>query len=131
MSTAVLTYDLPEPFLRRRRAGPTSSPVGPTSTRIPRATRALLQAHTIQRLLDEEPTRNLATLATAIGISRARVTQLLDLLLLAPDIQEEILFLEVPPTGREVVTEHRLRALVRVPDWDAQRRLWTDARPRP
>lgn len=32
-----------------------------------------------------------------LGFTRARVTQLMDLLLLAAEVQEEILFLELPP----------------------------------
>jgi len=35
-------------------------------------------------------------MARALGFTRARVSQIMGLLLLAPNIQEEILFLEVP-----------------------------------
>jgi DNA invertase Pin-like site-specific DNA recombinase len=59
---------------------------------------------------------------------RARITQLLDLLLLAPDIQEELLFTEVPP-GRDPVTEHDLRQVVRTPLWADQRAMWAGLRP--
>jgi hypothetical protein len=63
-----------------------------------------------------------AELAGVLGFTRARVTQLMDLTLLAPDIQEEILIAEVEP-GRDVVTE-RARAVVRTGDWGAQRERW-------
>lgn len=36
-------------------------------------------------------------MARQLGFTRARVTQLMDLLLLAPEVKEEILFLELPP----------------------------------
>jgi hypothetical protein len=51
------------------------------------------------------------------------VTQITNLLNLAPDIQEDILFLE-PTTGRESVTERSLRSLVAEVDWRKQRRMW-------
>lgn len=64
-------------------------------------------------------------MARALGLSRARVTQLMDLLLLAPDIQTEILFLECVPS-RQPISERRLRETVlRTLDWNEQKRLWT------
>jgi hypothetical protein len=62
-----------------------------------------------------------ADLARALGFMRARVSQLMNLLLLAPDIQEEILFLEAPPRTPGP-TEHSLRCVVATLDWDEQRR---------
>jgi hypothetical protein len=47
----------------------------------------------------------------------------MDLLLLAPDIQEEILFLE-RPAGRQRPTEQQLRHVVATSHWDEQRRRW-------
>ncbi len=49
----------------------------------------------------------------------------MDLLLLAPDIQEEVLFQE---SGCHV-TERALRAVVRHEDWLEQRRVWDAIRP--
>lgn len=51
------------------------------------------------------------------------MTQLMDLTLLALDIQEETLVAEVEP-GRDVVTERALRAIVRLADWTEQRSRW-------
>ena len=62
-----------------------------------------------------------------LGFTRARVTQLLDLTLLAPDIQEEILVAEVEP-GRDAVTERALRGVVRRPEWAEQRLAWMELR---
>ena len=53
-----------------------------------------------------------ADLARGLVFTRARVTQLVNLRLIATDVQEEILFLEVPP-GRQPITEHALRAALR------------------
>jgi DNA-binding transcriptional regulator YdaS (Cro superfamily) len=60
-------------------------------------------------------------LAELMGLTRARVTQLLDLVLLAPDIQEQLLDGAV---GTERVTERALRPVVCVRCWEEQRRLW-------
>ena len=51
------------------------------------------------------------------------MTQLLDLTLLAPNIQEGILFLEAVG-GVEPNSEHALRAIVRLRQWCEQRHVW-------
>ena len=51
----------------------------------------------------------------------------MNLLCLAPDIQEEILF-SVSPTGRDLVTTRDVREIVKVMDWAEQRRLWRQVR---
>ena len=78
-------------------------------------------------MLDDGRAKNRADLAAKFGFSRARITQIMNLLWLAPDIQEEILF-SVSPTGRDVVTTRDVRAIVRVMDWAEQRRLWREIR---
>ena len=55
--------------------------------------------------------KNRAPLARREGVTRARVTQIMKLLLLAPDIQEAILALPVG-TPERLVTERKLRNLV-------------------
>jgi hypothetical protein len=57
-------------------------------------------------------------------VSRARITQIMNLLLLAPDIQEKILFLASPGRGQESIRLAQLQPIARVPDWNQQRRLW-------
>jgi len=59
--------------------------------------------------------------------SRARVTQIMNMFNLAPDIQEEILFLPLA-FGRGPVTECHLRRLSSMIDGRHQRRLWSDVR---
>ena len=49
----------------------------------------------------------------------------MDLLLLAPDIQEEVLFF-VTRNGRELVTEKELRQIVRIRDWEDQGARWKE-----
>lgn len=67
-------------------------------------------------------------MARALGFTRARVSQIMGLLLLAPNIQEEILFLEVAP-GAQPISERALRdTLLRSLDWGDQRRAWEKLR---
>jgi hypothetical protein len=75
----------------------------------------LALAHEIVRLIEEGTFEDQAHAARALGFTRARVTQLVDLTLLAPEIQEEILFAEVG-RGRDGVSERALRELVRRAD---------------
>jgi hypothetical protein len=51
------------------------------------------------------------------------VSQLVDLTLLAPDIQEAILGLD-HEAGPQQITEHALRAVVAATAWPEQRRRW-------
>ena len=97
--------------------------------RIPRVVRMLALAHKIDGMIREGELRDLADAARAIGVTRARMTQLMNLLLLAPEIQEAILGLPLVTRGRESVSERTLRTIVVEPNWDVQRRLWDEVRP--
>jgi hypothetical protein len=89
-----------------------------------RVARQLALAHALQRRVDAGEFADYADMARALGFTRARITQLMDLLLLAPDIQHEILHLEVPP-GAQPISERALRAeVLRSLDWNEQRRAW-------
>ncbi|MCA9107618.1 MAG: hypothetical protein KDA83_19540 [Planctomycetales bacterium] len=48
----------------------------------------------------------------------------MNLLALAPEIQEELLFLERAGVGREEVTERSLRELAATVNWDEQLEMW-------
>jgi hypothetical protein len=89
-----------------------------------RIARALALAHALQARLDAGEFRDYAEMAKALGFTRGRVTQVMDLLLLAPDIQEEILFLPASQSGRDAITLRHLQPIARVPFWTKQRRLW-------
>ena len=59
-------------------------------------------------------------MARKLGLSRARVTQLLDLFLLAPDLQQAVLALEAVD-GAEPLSERALRAVAHAGSWVEQR----------
>ena len=65
-----------------------------------------------------------AELARLGHVSRARMTQIMNLLNLAPDIQEAILFLPKIQAGSAPVEERQLRPLTAVMSWAEQRNVW-------
>jgi hypothetical protein len=48
----------------------------------------------------------------------------MNLLLLAPDIQEQLLFLPPIVSGKDRLTERHIRPIVAQIDWKTQRKLW-------
>jgi hypothetical protein len=92
----------------------------PTSDAIPRIARLMALAIRFEGLVKEGTVRDYADLARRGHVTRARMTQIMKLLHLAPDIQEQILFL--PPI--EGLNERNLRPVVRQLDWDEQRRMF-------
>jgi len=81
----------------------------------------LALAHKIQQAIDRGAIRDRAEVARRLGLTRARVTQLLDLTLLALDIQEQILFAE-SVDGAEPMGEKEVRAVTCSISWGQQRR---------
>jgi hypothetical protein len=99
----------------------------PNGRRPARMAQMLAFAHRLQNALDSGEVEDQAGLATRFGLTRTRVTRLLDLTLLAPDIQEEILFME-SENGEEPISERTLKAIVREPSWEEQRKAWRQYR---
>ena len=113
------------PFFRRlgRQVAVSTAPIAGPPKPAPRplhVARTLALAHEIVRHIDEGTFADQADAARALGFTRARITQLVDLTLLAPDLQEEILFGEVV-VGRDWVTERSLRLILRHSAWAEQR----------
>jgi len=94
--------------------------------RVPRVSRLMALAIRLDRLLREGVARDYADLARLGGVTRARLTQVMNLLLLAPDIQEELLFLPKITHGRDPIAEPRVRPVAATPDWRKQRKLWEE-----
>lgn len=90
-----------------------------------RAARLLALAHDIQSRIESGEFKDYAEVARHHELTRARLTQIMNLLLLAPDIQEEILAMEAEP-GRETISARDLRKVLRSMDWGEQRRKWAD-----
>ncbi len=96
----------------------------PAPGRIPRVARLMALAIRLEALIAEGRVPNYAALASLAHVSRARITQITSLTLLAPDIQEAVLFLPPVEQGPDPITERDLRPIMAVPDWGRQRALW-------
>ena len=78
----------------------------------------------LQEMIDRGEIADYAAIARLGFVTRARVTQIMNLLLLAPDIQEDLLSLTVESEGRTRVFERALREVGNSVDWGAQKKLW-------
>jgi len=67
-------------------------------------------------------------LARLLHVSQPRMTQIMNLLHLAPDIQEELLFLPRTVSGRDPIHEKLRRPITAEMDWGRQRGMWVDLR---
>ena len=88
---------------------------------VPKVTRLLVLGYHFERLVCSGVVRNYAELAQLTGLSKTRVTQIVNLTLIAPDIQAEILNLDKPTGSRILNFERSLRNLTAMPDWNEQR----------
>ena len=102
----------------RRRLRDGERPAPPeTKEAVPRIAKLMALAIHFDRLVREGVVEDYADIARLGGVSRARVSQIMDLLNLAPDIQEEILFCKSTSTG---TTERSLRPASKCQDWSQQ-----------
>ena len=92
--------------------------------RLPRVVRLMALAIRFEDLLRQGTVKDYADLARLGHVTRARITQIMNLLNLAPDIQEQLLFLEPVLTWQDELSERGLRAVVIEASWKRQRRLF-------
>ena len=98
------------------------------SGRIPRITKLVALASRMQSMLESGQVETFQQLAELGRISQPRMTQIMSLLNLAPDIQEELLYLPEVMKGKAQIHERLLRPLTREMDWKLQRRMWARIR---
>ncbi len=117
-----VTYALDFRQSRREKAGcDRQLPAGETaSVPIPRIARLMALAIRFEGLVRDRTIRDYAELARLGEVTRARMTQIMKLLDLAPEIQEQILFLPLV----QGLNERNMRRIVSRIDWDEQRRLF-------
>lgn len=96
----------------------------PVAPRVPRVAKLMALAIRFETLIRDGVVADYAELARLGHVTRARITQVMALLGLAPDIQEAILFLEPVRRGKDPITERELRPIVALADWKKQRRMW-------
>jgi hypothetical protein len=108
----------PKPSPRPQIAPAADSPGPP---RIPRVTRLMALAIKFQDMVDRGEVWDYADLARLGYVTRARLTQIMNLNLLAPDIQESVL---MPGATPHRITERRLREITVLDWWEEQRKIY-------
>lgn len=117
-------------FDRRRQrkviaTGP--PPVSPVqSGRVPRVARLMALAIRCDELIQANEIDNYAQLARLGHVTRARISQIMSLLYLAPDLQEAVLRLPRTDNGRDPIALRQLLPIASTLDWKKQRRLWRE-----
>ncbi len=91
------------------------------AARVPRISRLLALAIRFSEMIRSGQVTTYAELAGLGGVTPARMTQIMSLLWLAPDIQEEILFLQQTAKGRDRVQLRHVLPITAIADWRKQR----------
>jgi hypothetical protein len=133
MSTT-LTIEVPVHFHRtghgsRKEMRPGVAAPSLPPGRVPRVSRLMALALRFDQLVRTGQVSSYSALASLGHVSRARVSQIVSLIHLAPEIQEALLFL--PPTvrGRDPIILADLMPIAACYDWRKQRRLWRQLLP--
>jgi len=92
--------------------------------RVPRVSKLMALAIRFEGLLRAGVVRNYAELARLGHVTTARISQVMNLLYLAPDLQEAVLFLPRTTHGRDPIPLWRLQPIASTLDWSKQRRMW-------
>lgn len=109
----------------RRRIDPAQEPAPPKPKgRIPRIARLMALAIRLERMLRTGEVPDLTELARIANVTQPRMSQILNLNMLAPEIQEELLFLPPVETGKPTIHEKLLRPISAEFDWGKQREHW-------
>ena len=96
---------------------------------LPRISKLMALAIRFDGLVRRGEVRDYADLARLGYVTRARITQIMNLLNLAPDIQEAILFLPRTVKGRDPIKEKVIRPIAAIPHWTRQRKTWRKLKP--
>jgi len=110
-------------FVRNPRRGNVQAKERPLG-RVPRVARLLALAHRIDGMIRAGELKDWAEAARLVRVTRARMTQIANLILLAPEIQEAVLRLRSALNNCAPVTEHALRVIVTEANWMEHYRAW-------
>ena len=92
--------------------------------RVPRVSRLMALAIHLDQLIRDGVVADQAALARLGQVTRARMSQIMSLLNLAPDIQEAVLFLPRFTRGVAPLILADLRPIAKEWDWEKQRAIW-------
>jgi hypothetical protein len=116
-----------------KRAGPrrpatsttSSTPATPVG-RIPRVARLMALAIKLDGLIRSGEVASQRELAAIANVTAARLTQIMNLTHLAPQIQTLLLFLPPVTRGKDTITERELRHITAVSCWKTQLQMWSE-----
>lgn len=94
--------------------------------RLARVTCLMAIAIHFDQLITEGAIEDFAEIARLENVSRARVTQIMNLRLLAPDIQESLLRLSRKTSGHDRFNFREVQSIALESDWKVQRRKWNE-----
>lgn len=94
------------------------------TARIPRISRLMALAIRLDQMIQDGVVTDQAELARLGKVTRARLSQIMNLLCLAPSIQEQILHLSIKSNEQNAITERHLRPIATIPDWKQQIEKW-------
>jgi hypothetical protein len=107
-----------------RRVEPGPGPADRPTGRVPRVAKLMALVIRFEGLVRAGVVKDHAELARLGHVTRARISQLMNLLNLAPDIQEQLLFLAPVRAGRDPICLRDLQPVALTPDWQKQRKMW-------
>ena len=93
---------------------------------LPRVTQVLALALHFQDRIDRGEVKDYADLARLGAVTRERISQIMKLQWLAPDIQQEILYLVPSPIAHYRIAETTIRKIANVLSWKTQRHEWLE-----
>jgi hypothetical protein len=109
---------------RKREKSPGQSQRTVKPGNVPRVSKLLALAIRMEGLVQRGEVRYYADLGRLGYVTRARITQIMNLLNLAPDIQENLLFLPRTLKGYDPIRERDMRPIAAVAYWQRQRKMW-------
>ena len=113
---------------RRQLSDQPAAPAIPREPQLPLVAKLMALAIRFNQQIQQGKITDLSELARLAHVTQPRVTQIMNLNHLAPDIQEELLFLPRVPAGRPPIHEKRLRPIAAEIDWSKQRAMWRKIR---
>ena len=110
---------------KKVRRGPWRRPPKSAQARGPsRLARLLALAHHFDDMIRDGVVKDQAEIARLMRVTRARVTQVMTLLLLAPDLQAEILGEAAETKSGSAPSERQARGIALIAEWAQQEQAW-------
>lgn len=125
-----MAVGIEKPFILKNgeRFGMKKETLPERSGKVPHISRLLALAMRYDKMIRERSIPDFNTLAKLAGVTKPRITQIMNLVNLAPDIQAAILTLPNIRQSRGFFTERKLRPIAQKNDWAEQRELWEKLR---